>query len=153
MEKLSSVKTVPDAKKVGDCCWNTPLALLTGYVPKCRSLSQKLSETYYCAQNRVHVLMLFSGTEFLFLKVRLGNAKPWTVSFPSEKNAALIVSLGFPGGSDGKSICLQCRRPGFDPWVGKIPWRRIWHPTPVLLPGKSHGRRSLVGHSPWCHQE
>ena len=37
---------------------------------------------------------------------------------------------------------------GFDPWVGKIPWRRKWQPTPVFLPGKSHGRRSLVGYSP-----
>ena len=35
-----------------------------------------------------------------------------------------------------KSDCLQCRRPGFDPWVGKISWRRKWQPTPVLLPGK-----------------
>ena len=42
------------------------------------------------------------------------------------------------------SVCLQCARPGFDPWVGKILWRRQWHPTPVLLPGKCHGRRSLV---------
>ena len=38
---------------------------------------------------------------------------------------------------------VQSLRPGFDPWVRKIPWRRQWHPTPVLLPGKSHGRRSL----------
>ena len=45
------------------------------------------------------------------------------------------------------SVCLQCRRPGFSPWVGKIPWRRQWQPTPVLLPGKSHGRRSPVGYS------
>ena len=44
-------------------------------------------------------------------------------------------------------ICLQCRRLGFDPWVGKIPWRREWQPTPVFLPGKSHGQRSLVGYS------
>ena len=41
---------------------------------------------------------------------------------------------GFPGGSEGKSVRLQFRRPGFDPWVGKIPWRRKWHPTAVLLP-------------------
>ena len=40
-------------------------------------------------------------------------------------------------------ICLQCRKPRFDPWVGKIPWRREWQPTPVSLPGKSHGQRSL----------
>ena len=37
----------------------------------------------------------------------------------------------------------------FDPWVGKIPWRRKWQPTPVFLPGKSQGQRSLMGHSPW----
>ena len=42
---------------------------------------------------------------------------------------------------------MQCRRPAFDPWVGKIPWRRKWQPTPVFLPGKSHGQRSLAGYS------
>ena len=52
--------------------------------------------------------------------------------------------LGFPDGSDGKeeSAC-QCRRPGFDPWVRRIPWRRQWLPTPVFLPGESHGQWSL----------
>ena len=39
-------------------------------------------------------------------------------------------------------------RPGFDPWVRKIPWRRAWQPTPVLLPAESHGQRSLAGDSP-----
>ena len=52
-----------------------------------------------------------------------------------------------------ESICLECWRPGFDPWVGKIPWRRKWQPTPVLLPGESHGGRSLVGYSPWGRKE
>ena len=65
----------------------------------------------------------------------------------------VIKCLNFPEGSDGKSVCLQCRRPGFDPWVRKIPWRRKWQPTPVLLPGKSYGRRSLVGYSPWGRKE
>ena len=41
----------------------------------------------------------------------------------------------------------------FDPCVGKIPWRRAWQPTPVFLPGKSHGQRSLVGYSPWGRKE
>ena len=59
----------------------------------------------------------------------------------------------FPGGSDGKVSCLQWGRPGFDPWVGKILWRRKWQPTPVLLPGKSHGQRRVVGYSPWGHKE
>ena len=40
-----------------------------------------------------------------------------------------------------------------NPWVGKIPWRRKWQPTPVFLPGKSHGPRSLVGYCPWGHKE
>ena len=38
-------------------------------------------------------------------------------------------------------------------WVGKIPWRRKWQSTPVLLPGESHGQRSLVGYSLWGHKE
>ena len=42
------------------------------------------------------------------------------------------------------------RRHGFDPWAGKIPWRREWPPTPLFLPGESHGQRSLAGYSPWC---
>ena len=42
----------------------------------------------------------------------------------------------------------KCRKPGFSLWVGKIPWRRKWQPTPVFLPGKSHGRKSLVSYSP-----
>ena len=50
-------------------------------------------------------------------------------------------------------ICLQCRRPGFDPWVGKIPWRRAWQPTPRFLPGESHGQRSLAGYGSWGRKE
>ena len=42
---------------------------------------------------------------------------------------------------------------GLIPWVGKIPWRRKWQPTPVFLLGKSHGQRSLAGYSPWGHKE
>ena len=56
--------------------------------------------------------------------------------------------LGLPSRCSGKESACQCRRLGFDPWVGKILWRK-WQPTPVLLPGKSHGQRSLVSYSPW----
>ena len=48
--------------------------------------------------------------------------------------------------------CKRRKRRGFNPWIGKIPWRREWHPTPVFLPGKFHGQRSLVGYSPWGHK-
>ena len=49
----------------------------------------------------------------------------------------------------GKESTSQCRSCGFDLWSRKIPGRRKWQPTPVFLPGKSHGQRSLVGYSPW----
>ena len=53
-------------------------------------------------------------------------------------------------------ICQQSRShrgPGFDPWVGKTPWRREWQPTPVFLPREFHGQRGLAGYSPWDHKE
>ena len=65
---------------------------------------------------------------------------------PDLKSAYLS---GLPWWLRWESICLQCRRPGFNPWVGKIPWKRKWQPTPVFLPGKFHGWKSLVGYSPW----
>ena len=48
---------------------------------------------------------------------------------------------------------MQVRRKtsGFNPWVGKIPWRREWQPIPVFLPGESHGQRSPAGCGPWDH--
>ena len=49
-------------------------------------------------------------------------------------------------------ICLQCRRHEFDTWARKIPWRRKQQPSPVFLPGKSHGQRSLVVNSPRCRK-
>ena len=45
------------------------------------------------------------------------------------------------------------QRPGFNPWVRKIPWRKEWQPTLVFLPGEVHGQRSLVGYSPWGHKD
>ena len=65
----------------------------------------------------------------------------------------VVSPMDFPGGSDSKHVCLQCQRPGFNAWVGKIPWRRKWQPILVFLPGKSHGQRSLVGYSPWGREE
>ena len=50
-------------------------------------------------------------------------------------------------------ICLQCRRPGFDAWVRKIPWRRPWQLLPAFFSGEFPGQRSLAGYSPWGHKE
>ena len=77
---------------------------------------------------------------------------------------AELAKGGFPGGPNGKEsacYCRRCKRPEFDPWDGKFPWRRAWQPTPVFLPEESHGQRSLVGYSPqgsrvthnWAHTQ
>ena len=64
--------------------------------------------------------------------------------------------MGFPGGTSGKELACQRRRHkrcGFNPWVGKILWRRAWQHTKVFLPGESHGQRSLAGYSPAGHKK
>ena len=60
----------------------------------------------------------------------------------------------------GASLVVQMMKnlpvvqgPRFDPWVGKIPWRREWPPTLVFLPGEFHGQSSLVGYSSWSWKE
>ena len=56
----------------------------------------------------------------------------------------------------GWRIHLKCRRHGrhgFDPWVGKSPWRRAWQPTPIYLPGEARGQRSLASYSPYGRKE
>ena len=63
---------------------------------------------------------------------------------------------GFSSSTSGKGPACQSRRHkrhGFNTWVGKIPCRRAWQPTPVFLPGESHGQKILVGYSPLGHKE
>ena len=70
--------------------------------------------------------------------------------------ASLYPLLGLPTWLGGRESTCQCRRRGrhrFHSWVRKIPWRRKWQPSPVLLSGKSRGQRSLVGCSPWGREE
>ena len=60
----------------------------------------------------------------------------------------------FSGGSAIKNLLVYAEDlHRLDPWVGKIPWRRAWQPTPVFLPGESHRQKSLVGYSPWGRKE
>ena len=70
----------------------------------------------------------------------LGNFSFW---------ACLHFLWGYPGGLLVKNLRINARRHRFCPWVRKIPWRRKWWPTPVFLPGKSHGQRSLASYSSW----
>ena len=61
----------------------------------------------------------------------------------------IICIMDFPHRSDGKEPTCSAGELDSIPGLGKIPWRRERPPTPVFLPGKSHGQRSLVGCSPW----
>ena len=60
---------------------------------------------------------------------------------------------GFPGGLRLSRVCLQHGRTGFNPWVGKVPWRRAWQPSLVFLLRESRGQRTMVRYSPWGRQE
>ena len=71
-----------------------------------------------------------------------GHRVPWELDMSRTMVAQMV-----------KKICLQCRWPGFNPWVEKIPWGREWLPTPVFLPGEFYGERSLVGYSLWGSQK
>ena len=63
----------------------------------------------------------------------------------STQNARLPRWLS---GKKSACLCRRHKRLQFDPWVGKIPWRRAWQPTPVFLPGESYGQRCLEAYSP-----
>ena len=90
------------------------------------------------------LLQGFSGKG---LQARVQTLKPDGRALALTLNNQKTWCEGLPGGS--VVIYLQCRILRFNPWFGKIPWRREWQPTPVFLPRKSHGQRSLVGYSPW----
>ena len=87
---------------------------------------------------------LLGEWETIFLlKFKFLNLRKW-------KHAVFFC---LPRQLSGKESTCQCRRCGFSPWVGKIPWLRKWQPTPVFLSGESHGWRGLVGYSPWGWKE
>ena len=77
------------------------------------------------------------------------NSPPWLGAWSARGLGAALVNQWLRR----LRICLQWEKHGFDPWAGKIPWRREWLPTPVFFPGELHGQRSLAGHSPWSHKE
>ena len=84
------------------------------------------------------------GTFHCYVPLPPAPVQPWA-------GRACLLALHQPGGSSGEEPTCQCRRHKrcwFSPWVGKIPCRRAWPPTPVFLPGESHGQRSLEGYSP-----
>ena len=92
----------------------------------------------------------FCGLDFQFFDSVLLTCKIWCcqsvpliMSANWDRKRSILIPVPCSVG-----ICLQCRRPGFNPWIGKIPWRRKRLPTPVFWPGEFHGL-----YSPWGHQE
>ena len=71
----------------------------------------------------------------------------------AEKRTIAKRDSGLPWWLSGKESACQCRRRRFDPGVGKFPWRRKWQPTPVFLPGKSQGQKSLASYGSWGCKE
>ena len=73
------------------------------------------------------------------------------ITLKKKKKSLPLFHKGFLGGATGKEQACKCRRHkkwGFDPWVGKILWRRKWQPTSGFLLGESHGQKSLADYSP-----
>ena len=140
------------------CC---PLLLLSSIFPSIRVFFNELAlhikwPKYWSFSfsisltNEYLKLVSFTGLISLLSK---GLARVFSSTTISE--ASLLQHsaffMGFPGDGSGKEPSCRCRRHqrcGFDLWVGKIPWRRAWQPTPIFLPGESQGLRSLVGYSP-----
>ena len=95
-----------------------------------------------------HFLLLFSSLETWLID----SGVVWCWIIRNLENLGFSPSYTtkwLPWWLISKESACQCRRQGFDPWVGKISWRRKQQPTPVFLPGKSHGQRSLTACSPW----
>ena len=95
-------------------------------------------------------------SQALILGLWLAVCEPflWDMYYSSFEFSWHLLSITrVPRQLSGKESTCQCRRCGFNPWVGKILWRRKWQPTPVFLPGKSHGQRSLEGYGSWGHKQ
>ena len=96
----------------------------------------------------------FQGWEDILEHRMFRNKHPWNPPHIIYLHHT-ITNGGLPRWLSGKEPACQSRRYkrlGFNPWVRKIPWWRKWQPTPVFLPGKSHGKRNLAGYSPWGHK-
>ena len=103
------------------------------------------SLTYYSLPMKVRTLTLMSVCRFLSRR----NVNYFFLERKITTELKILLASrmlnGFPGRLSSKESTHPCRRRGLDPSAGRVPWRRKWQPPPVVLPGKSHGQRSLVG--------
>ena len=95
----------------------------------------------------------FAGTIWVKLKYHAWNCQEaiyWPFISPNKWhiNRKVITAKDFPGGSGSRESACNAGDPGSVPGSGRFPWRKEWQPTPVFLPGESHGQRSLGGFNP-----
>ena len=85
----------------------------------------------------------------------VAKSRAWLSNFTffPENYEQIRKTKGCPGNLDSKESACKGRRPEFNPWVGKLPWRREWLPIPIFLPEESHGQKSLAGYSSQGHKE
>ena len=129
-------------------------SMLTGLLVSILANALISSKRVMCSKWESDVFKTTGHITVLLLKLKSpislrGKAQtlPWVWS-------PVALDLGFPGGTSGNELECQWRRQqrwGFEPGVGKIPWRREWQPTLIFLPGESHGQRSLAGCGPQGH--
>ena len=125
-----------------------------GWDPKFHAQSWYVTPT--CKDS--YVLLVGKGVVRRYLKMCFSQPRDKSKQRIHEKSIYGKEScmVGFPRGASGKEStcqCRRCQRCRFDPWVGKTLWRGKGQPTPVFVPGKSHGQRSLVSYSPWGCKE
>ena len=125
-------------------------------------IASKPPEAHHESWNRFSLTALGRNQPCWYLDLGLQPPELWGNTFLLFKHPAGGIEYfvrrtiqwrvwGLPRCQSGKESacqCRRCKRHGLCPWVGKIPWRRKWQTTPVLLPGESHGQRSLTGYSP-----
>ena len=88
----------------------------------------------------------------LYLQFRGITTQSFITNSLFQRRQLTYTLSSFIGGSDSR-VRLQCKRPGFSPWVGKISWKREWLPNPVFLLGEFHGQKSVAAYSSWGHKE
>ena len=104
---------------------------------------------HYCLRS-LNASNLFDINSVPFLDLWLPGVPGRYRIFPQDFSTGFLLVAtsgpqfsGSPGGSDSKESACQCRRPRFDPLVGKIPWRRKWPPTLIFFPGKSQRQKRV----------
>ena len=92
-------------------------------------------------QGNLHLINIDVWTVLATVSRMLEERQQFRQELSSSSQVVLVVK-------NPPNQCSRCKRPGFHPWVGKIPWGRTWQPLRVFLPGEPHGLKSLVGYSP-----